>query len=900
MKPNKLTKITFLALCILSTLVLNAQVTLFTEGFESANVIPLPTSGISWRQYNITSGYSEWQIKNTCSPPGGTRCLNVRDSYNSTDCDYGWDNSANRVAYYGTKINATGYSTLNLSFKWKASGETGYDYGQVVWSTDGTTWTLVNATKYSGQTSWQTVSNLNLSAAGGQQFYIGFQWINDGGSGSAPGFCIDDVLITGVAACTAPTTQASSFSTSSVSCNSMTANWTRGSGNQVIVLAKAGSAVNSDPVSGTSYTANATFGSGSQIGTGNYVVYAGSSSSVNVTGLTGGTTYYYALYEYNTVDHCYKTPALTGNATANCTPPGTQASSFSIGSVSNNSISIGWGRGNGDNVIVIAKAGSAPTNPVNCTSYTANANYGSGSSVGGGYCVYNGTGSSATVTGLTANTTYYFAVYEYVAASNCYKTPALSANQLTANDGASINHPTSGSVTYYMCSGNYYDNGGVGANYSNSIASSVVTIYPTDATSKVRVNFSAFATESATCATNYDWLKIYDGNSTGATQINCYSTGGNIPGIITSTAADGSLTFQFKSDAGTTGAGWSAAISCFIPCGITAGTVSGATTICGSGTANLSIAGYQGGSTLQWQKSTDNITFSDVAGATSATYSASPVSTTYYRCKVINGCFVYANSVLVTVASTPSTPPTPYSLNNPDCGNVKLWEAIATGANTVYYWQGTNSSGTSTANNANIPYYAISSGTYYVRAYNTSTTCWSSSSSSLAVTVTGPTGGSVSGGATVCKLTTNSTTLSLSGYSGSIVRWEKSVAPFTYWDPISNTTTSCTIANVTEDTRVRAVIQSTSCSAITFSSYATITTTSSSTANAGINQYICSGTTATMAATGAGNWTVTEGSSSVTTPTSPTSNVTGLSSGVNTFQWNVSGTCPALITITRY
>jgi predicted CxxxxCH...CXXCH cytochrome family protein len=85
----------------------------------------------------------------------------------------------------------------------------------------------------------------------------------------------------------------------------MTVNWTRGNGSGVIVLMKAASAVNSDPVDGnyTGYTANAAFSSGTQIGTGNYVVFKGTGTNVPVTGLTDGTTYHVAVFEYaGTVD----------------------------------------------------------------------------------------------------------------------------------------------------------------------------------------------------------------------------------------------------------------------------------------------------------------------------------------------------------------------------------------------------------------------------------------------------------------------------------------------------------------------------------------------------------------------------------------------------------------------
>ncbi|MBL0047301.1 MAG: tandem-95 repeat protein [Bacteroidetes bacterium] len=66
-------------------------------------------------------------------------------------------------------------------------------------------------------------------------------------------------------------------------------------------------------------------------------------------------------------------------------------------------------------------------------------------------------------------------------------------------------------------------------------------------------------------------------------------------------------------------------------------------------------------------------------------------------------------------------------------------------------------------------------------------------------------------------------------------------------------------------------------------------------ADAGIDQTICS-PTATLAANtpavGAGAWTVTAGTATVTDPLDPNSGVTGLTTGVNTFVWTITnGTC---------
>lgn len=126
----------------------------------------------------------------------------------------------------------------------------------------------------------------------------------------------EDYKVTISSECTAPTTQATSFSTSAVTSNTATISWNRGTGDGVIVVMRQGSAVNSDPQMGTSYTANPIFGSaGTLVGSGNYVVYVGSGTSVNVSGLLQNTTYHVAIYEYDASVPCYKYPALVSSFT---------------------------------------------------------------------------------------------------------------------------------------------------------------------------------------------------------------------------------------------------------------------------------------------------------------------------------------------------------------------------------------------------------------------------------------------------------------------------------------------------------------------------------------------------------------------------------------------------------
>lgn len=95
-----------------------------------------------------------------------------------------------------------------------------------------------------------------------------------------------------------PTTQASSISFSNTGMTSMTVSWTNGNGANRIVVVKASGTPNA-PTNGITYTANTVFGSGGTIGTGEYVVYNGTGNTVDITGLTGSTTYTFKVFEYN-------------------------------------------------------------------------------------------------------------------------------------------------------------------------------------------------------------------------------------------------------------------------------------------------------------------------------------------------------------------------------------------------------------------------------------------------------------------------------------------------------------------------------------------------------------------------------------------------------------------------
>lgn len=123
-----------------------------------------------------------------------------------------------------------------------------------------------------------------------------------------------------------------------------------------------------------------------------------------------------------------KTRVYSYKFTPACVPPTNQANTYSSSAIGDNQMTINWVRGNGNAVVVIAHEGAVvDANPATGIAYTGNSVFGSGEQIGAGnFVVYEGTGTSVTVTGLTPGTDYHYSVFEYTSATNCYLTPALT------------------------------------------------------------------------------------------------------------------------------------------------------------------------------------------------------------------------------------------------------------------------------------------------------------------------------------------------------------------------------------------------------------------------------------------------------------------------------------------
>ena len=255
------------------------------------------------------------------------------------------------------------------------------------------------------------------------------------------------------------------------------------------------------------------------------------------------------------------TPASNVAFTASCVP-----------------MDITWTRGDGNYCAVFMKnTNSGTASPVDGTSYIASSTFQAGDQIGssGWFCVYNGTGTSASVTNINPGSVYSVHVCEYncSGSSIMYNTSTGTTNN---PNFSTVNycyyHPTTGingssvgeCMTLINSPAVYYDDRGPSANYSTNITHGggiYRTFCPTAPNQAVRATFSTMDIN------NTDRINIVNGASGSNSLPTLWSGYGTIPahtttggnwsgGVLTSTDVSGCITVRFTSDAAITGAGW--------------------------------------------------------------------------------------------------------------------------------------------------------------------------------------------------------------------------------------------------------------------------------------------------------------------------------------------------------
>lgn len=333
----------------------------------------------------------------------------------------------------------------------------------------------------------------------------------------------------------------------------------------------------------------------------------------NVT-LTAGVAYYFMMDDE---DIAANTGTISVACIVSCLPPTALTSS----SITSTTATISW-----------TAASPAPSSGyqyyVSTSSTAPLAGTTPTGSVGAGI-------TTANLTGLTANTTYYYWVRGDCGGSGS-STWAGSSNFFT---GVTNNIPFSGSSSVACGTSTLiYDHAGASTVYSINANGYIVLNNNVGSTSVISL------TGTYTTELSWDFLRIYNGTGTAGTLIASYSGSGTI--IPFTSSAGQTITVQFTSDGSTNASGISlnAAYSgsCAVP--VCSGTPTPGNTISSpsfvaapSGNVNLSLqnATVGTGVTYQWESSTSQTgTYTNIVGATSSTYTATVSSVTWFRCIV--------------------------------------------------------------------------------------------------------------------------------------------------------------------------------------------------------------------------------------------------------------------------
>ena len=362
------------------------------------------------------------------------------------------------------------------------------------------------------------------------------------------------------------------------------------------------------------------------------------------------------------------------------------------------------------------------------------------------------------------------------------------------------------------------DDSGVGAFSLITATLTVGTTYIIVATTYSPNDIGTFRLQSTTpiFSNTVSWYK----DPTGGTPL---ATGGvfNPVGIsgsgIPNTATPGTTNFYVNDEANPT---CRTPVTFKIDSLSVGGNVLGATTVCaGSNRTKLTLSGKTG-KVLKWQVSpTSSFTYYlDIANTTDSLIVRNAVVDTFYRAVVKSGVCLAVNSNPGNILVTKPTLAGTISSDGTVCSGVNAGTFTLNGSRgNIMHWESSTDNFVTKfviANTATTLNYSSLTQTTKFRAVVQNGVCPSLNSSPATITVTSPTvGGVVSSNTTVCS-GINTGSVTLSGHTGSILRWESSIDNFVTVVSIANITTNQTYSNLNQTIKYRAVVQNGGCSVI--------------------------------------------------------------------------------------
>ncbi len=243
---------------------------------------------------------------------------------------------------------------------------------------------------------------------------------------SSAGATDKTVIVKGHAIAAEPTQGASDITFSNITATSLLLTFNKGNGSNRIVIARQTDTVNFLPTDTVIYTGiNANYTSATDRGSLNKIVYSGTDTFVNITGLQSGTYYHFEIVEYNIGTGASVNYDTTHTVVGDTITLPLAITGLSVVNVSTDKIKIRWNKPAGtfqtqwDGVVVFARVANpidATVQSIEASSFNGNTLLGAGTANANSFCIAKSTSNidgDVTVTGLSAGNRYYFQAYTY-------------------------------------------------------------------------------------------------------------------------------------------------------------------------------------------------------------------------------------------------------------------------------------------------------------------------------------------------------------------------------------------------------------------------------------------------------------------------------------------------------
>lgn len=184
-------------------------VSLLNENFESYTEGAIPTSGSGWVQIAQTTPINvQWAVRTDGTLPTPIIYSTKRAIIEMTapvplpgEALYDQATTGSTILR-SPMITATGLANLKAAFKYQAGGEPACspacDYGQLMYSLDGTTFSIFTDAPPLYLTLNETVFEYNIPPSlNGKIFYLGVLWYNDANGGASASLALDSFVVTG-------------------------------------------------------------------------------------------------------------------------------------------------------------------------------------------------------------------------------------------------------------------------------------------------------------------------------------------------------------------------------------------------------------------------------------------------------------------------------------------------------------------------------------------------------------------------------------------------------------------------------------------------------------------------------------------------------------------------------